>query len=242
MKITILPVLSDNYIHVLRDDQTNTTIVDDPAEATPVIKFLNESGYNLSHIFLTHHHGDHIDGVKGLKEKFPDCQVYGFKDDQHRLPPLTQVVADGDTIQVAGTKFEIWHLPGHTTGHIAYISKDSNVAFTGDVLFGMGCGRLFEGEPGQLFEAMQRLKTLSPDTKMYCTHEYTVTNGHFAKSIFPNNKKILDRLNASIAIREKGLFTVPLTLQTELETNPFLIAKDLDTCRDFRKQRDVFKI
>lgn len=130
----------------------------------------------------------------------------------------------------------MWHLPGHTTGHIAYISKEEKVAFTGDVLFGMGCGRVFEGTYDQMFHSLQRLKSLDPQTKIYCAHEYTINNGGFAAQAIPENKTVHERLKKSYLLRQKGLFTVPLLLEDELKTNPFLLAKSL---ADFSRYRDA---
>lgn len=242
MKIISLPVLEDNYIHIMRDDVSASTVVVDPALAAPVIEAVNKHGWSVTHILLTHHHGDHIGGVPGLISAFPECETYGFTHDQARLPPLTYPVSDGDELMIARTKFEVWHLPGHTTGHIGFVSHAAKIAFTGDVLFGMGCGRLFEGSPTQMFQSLSRFKSLPKDTKIYCTHEYTVTNGHFAKTALPENIKILGRLNRALKLRQDGHFTVPLTLDEELETNPFLLAKDIDTFTDYREKRNVFKM
>jgi hydroxyacylglutathione hydrolase len=242
LKIISIPVLEDNYIHILRDDVSDTTIVIDPALAEPVLAELRRQNWNLTHILLTHHHGDHIGGVEGLTAAFPECETYGFTDDQFRLPPLTYPVADGDELMIARIKFEVWHLPGHTTGHIGFISREAKLAFTGDVLFGMGCGRLFEGTPAQMHQSLGRFRDLPADTKVYCTHEYTVTNGHFAKSVLPVNQKISSRLENAKKMREDGRFTVPLTISEELETNPFLLAKNLVEFTQFREQRNIFKV
>ena len=242
MKIISLPVLDDNYIHILRDDSSNTTIVVDPASTEPVLKALAENNWPLTHILITHHHGDHIGGVAGLVARFPACEIFGYGPDQSRLPRLTHLVGDGDVVKIANHIFEVWHLPGHTTGHIGYISRQLEIAFTGDVLFGMGCGRLFEGSPVEMFKSLSRFKSLSLATKIYCTHEYTVTNGHFALSVLPDNKKISERLQKSISLRKDGKFTVPLTLSEELETNPFLLAENVSVFTNFREQRNVFKV
>jgi len=242
LKIISLPVLEDNYIHILRDDASDTTVVIDPAMADPVISLLKKNSWNLNHLFITHHHGDHTGGVEGLTSEFPSCETYGFSQDQSRLPPLTYPVSDGDELMLARHKFEVWHLPGHTTGHIGFVSRDAKIAFTGDVLFGMGCGRLFEGTPDQMFQSLQKFKDLPPDTKVYCTHEYTVTNGHFAKTVIPENQKIEARLNRSLKIRSEGRFTVPLNLFEELDTNPFLLAENVETFTAYREKRNVFKL
>jgi hydroxyacylglutathione hydrolase len=242
LNIISIPVLEDNYIHVLRDDISETTVVVDPALAEPVIAELNRRKWNLTHLLLTHHHGDHIGGVEGLTSAFPQCETYGFTDDQSRLPPLTYSVSDGDELMIARTKFEVWHLPGHTTGHIGFISRDAKLAFTGDVLFGMGCGRLFEGTPAQMYRSLARFKSLSPDTKVYCTHEYTVTNGYFAKAVMPSNQKISIRLDTAKQTRSDGSPTVPLTLGEELGTNPFLLAQNLEEFTRYREQRNAFKV
>ncbi len=240
MNMTTLPVLSDNYIHIYHD--RSTVIVVDPAESAPVSEFLKSKNLQLTHIMLTHHHDDHIGGVKGLKEEFKNAVVIGFKNDEHRLPPLTQKVVDGDVINIGRLKFEVWHLPGHTMGHIAYISRDSHIAFSGDVLFGMGCGRLFEGTPQDMYTSLQRFKSLSPNTKVYCTHEYTVFNGQFAVKEFPNNQDIENRLRQEISHRADQKFTVPLVLGQEFLTNPFLLARDVEEFREIRERRNTFSI
>jgi hydroxyacylglutathione hydrolase len=225
----------------MRDDVTSTTVVIDPALASPVISELDQKGWNLTHILLTHHHGDHIGGVEDLTAHYPTCETFGFSGDQHRLPPLTYPVSDGDELMIARTKFEIWHLPGHTTGHIGFISKDAKIAFTGDVLFGMGCGRLFEGTPAQMYQSLNRFKSLPMDTKIYCTHEYTLTNGYFARDVLPENQETSARVSAVQKMRKDGLVTVPLTLKDELQTNPFLLAENLQIFTKFREQRNQFK-
>lgn len=242
MQIITLPVLEDNYIHVLHDDDSKATIVIDPATSEPVLELLKSNKWALTHILITHHHGDHIGGVNGLKFSFPTCEIYGFRDDQNRLPQLTHPLHDGQTFEIANIKFEVWHLPGHTTGHIGYIARDAKLAFTGDVLFGMGCGRLFEGSAAEMYRSLQRFKSLPKQTKIFCTHEYTVTNGYFALSVLPDNKKISVRLSDSLEIRRHGRFTVPLTLDQELETNPFLLAQNLETFTKFREFRNSFKV
>jgi hydroxyacylglutathione hydrolase len=240
LQIISIPVLHDNYIHVLRDDESDTTIVVDPATASPVLTLCAKSQWNLTHILLTHHHGDHTGGVRDLLHHYPTCKVYGFEGDEARLPPLTHKVSDGDEVLIADRKFNIWHLPGHTTGHIGYIYEDAKLAFTGDVLFGMGCGRLFEGTPAEMYSSLQKIKLLPKETLIYCTHEYTVTNGHFAHSILPESALITERLNTAMTMRKAGQFTVPLTLSEELQTNPFLLAKDEKIFRNIRVKRDYF--
>ena len=142
LTVKSLPVLTDNFIHVLVKD--SSAVVVDPAEAAPVVQFLKSHNLNLSHILITHHHADHTGGVKELTSIYPKTEVVGFQGDRHRLPPLSHIVTDGSQITVVGIDFDVWHLPGHTTGHIAFISTKQPMAFTGDVLFGMGCGRVFE--------------------------------------------------------------------------------------------------
>lgn len=241
MQIISIPVLDDNYIHVLRDDESDTTIVVDPATAAPVLTLCAKSHWNLTHILLTHHHRDHTGGVHDILAHYPDCHVYGFRNDQERLPKLTHIVSDNDELMLSDKIFKVWHLPGHTTGHIGYICEDAKLAFTGDVLFGMGCGRLFEGTPEEMYSSLQKIKLLPKETLIYCTHEYTVTNGHFAHSILPENKLITERLNTAMTMRKSGQFTVPLTLCEELQTNPFLLAEDEKNFRHLREKRDHFK-
>jgi hydroxyacylglutathione hydrolase len=238
LTVKSLPVLTDNFIHVLVKDSSAAVI--DPAEADAVVQFLKSHNLNLSHILITHHHADHTGGVKELTSLYPKTEVIGFLGDRHRLPPLSQTVTDGSQITVIGIDFDVWQLPGHTTGHIAFISTNQHIAFTGDVLFGMGCGRVFEGTYEDMFRSLQRLKTLTPQTKVFCTHEYTVNNGRFCETILPNHDAIKERLKNCLTIREKGEFTVPLTLSEELNTNPFLFAENLQQFSHYRDARNRF--
>lgn len=241
MNIISLPVLQDNYIHIICNDSQKSAVVVDPAESQPVLDFLATNQLTLEKIFLTHHHFDHIGGVQGLKSHFPNCEVNGYESDQHRLPKLTHQLNEGSKIAIAEIDFEVWHLPGHTTGHIAYISKDHNIAFTGDVLFGMGCGRLFEGTATEMYSSLNRIKSLNAQTLIYCTHEYTLTNGTFAKQVMPQNQNIELRIIETVKQRSENLFTVPLLLKKELNTNPFLLSQSIEEFTSLRKQRDVFK-
>lgn len=242
LAVTSLPVLEDNYIHIIEVPATNdgpsrpAAIVVDPAEADPVLRYLAESKRVLTAILITHHHGDHTGGVNELKRRYPDATVYGYSLDTHRLPELTDKVEDGQTITVSGISFEVWHMPGHTSGHIAYVNRTNHAAFSGDVLFGMGCGRVFEGTYEEMFSSLQKFKQLDPATKIYCTHEYTVTNGQFAAHMMPTNSDIAEQLTRSEEKRSQGQFTVPLMLREELTCNPFLMTESIE---DFARLRDA---
>lgn len=228
-----LPVLTDNYIHIICDDEF--TIVVDPAEATPVLNFL--ASRPLTHILITHHHWDHVGGVIELKKQ-TGCKVIGAEIDRHRLPPLDQAVTHGQKISIGSFEFKIQHLPGHTLGHIAYAADD--IVFSGDVLFGMGCGRVFEGTMEQAFNSLQFFKTLKPETRIYCTHEYTERNGEFAVTQLPANQAIHERLLRTQEIRRRNKLTVPLNLGEEFATNPFLLAKNLAEFTHLRDARNRF--
>ena len=240
ISITLIPSLSDNYTPVLRMSDGPGVLVVDPSESAPVLDFLEREGLVARFIFLTHHHGDHIGGVAGLTKKFPHCEVIGFNDDQHRLPPLTAALREGDLIEVFGLIFEVWHMPGHTSGHIIYVCREQKIAFVGDVLFGLGCGRVFEGTYDDMFQTLQRFRHLSGDFRLYCAHEYTEKNAAFALAKCPGNAVIRQRADAVKNLRANGRFTVPLILSEELASNPFLLAGTLGEFSALRDARNVF--
>jgi hydroxyacylglutathione hydrolase len=240
MMIDLIPARKDNYIPVITGHNGNALVVD-PADSDVVIEFARSRELMIDQIFLTHHHGDHIDGVRGLKKRFPRCVAYGHKLDLHRLPEGTVAVEAGSTLRFADHSFTVRAAPGHTSGHVMYIDEASGVAFVGDVLFGMGCGRVFEGTYEEMFRVLQYLKSLPGATRVYCAHEYTLDNARFAAGLFPDDSMIGARLREVKAARSAGLPTVPLTLAEEMATNPFLRAKDLREFAEIRDARNFFR-
>ena len=223
LTLVTVPCLKDNYAYILRDPATGATAVVDVPDAAPIIDALALRGWPLHQIFLTHHHGDHIDGVAALVAA-TSARVVGAAADAHRLPPLDVALKDGDTISVGDETGRVIDVPGHTIGHIAFHFPTSALAFTADSLLAMGCGRLFEGTPLQMWETMQKLAALPPETLICSGHEYTASNMRFALALEPDNPDLIlrnDRINAA---RAQGLPTVPSRLADELATNPFLRA------------------
>ncbi|UYV37982.1 hydroxyacylglutathione hydrolase [Rhodobacteraceae bacterium D3-12] len=222
LELVTLPCLSDNYCFLMHCAETGDTAVIDVPEAAPVKAELTRRGWTLTHVLLTHHHPDHVQGLDALKQDWPEAVVIGAEADAHRLPPLDLKVKEGDTITVGIEWVRVIEVSGHTVGHIAYHFPESEVAFTGDSLMALGCGRLFEGTPEQMFESLGKLAALSPDTLICSGHEYTTANARFALSIEPGNAALQQRAKDTDAARAAGKFTVPSRLQLELDTNPFL--------------------
>ena len=223
LTLVTVPCLKDNYAYLLRDPATGATAAIDVPDAAPMIAALALRGWPLHQIFLTHHHGDHIDGVAALVAA-TGARVIGAAADAHRLPPLDVALTDGDAISVGDETGRVIDVPGHTIGHIAFHFPTSALAFTADSLMAMGCGRLFEGTPLQMWETMQKLAALPPETLICSGHEYTASNMAFALALEPGNPDLIlrnDRINAA---RSQGLATVPSRLADELVTNPFLRA------------------
>ncbi len=221
--LVIIPCLSDNYSYLLHDPQTGATAVVDVPDAAPVLAMLKGRDWTLSHILITHHHSDHIDGVAEV-QKATGAAVIGAAADAHRLPPLTRTVVEGDVIDVGNLALSVIEVPGHTIGHIAYHCAAAEIAFTADSLMAAGCGRLFEGTPAQMFESLAKLAALPEDTLICSGHEYTQSNIRFALSLEPDNPELILRCEATNKSRAKGVPTVPVPLYDELETNPFLRA------------------
>jgi len=218
-----IPVLNDNYVYLARDAETGACAVVDPAVAKPVLQTLDELGWTLTHILNTHHHMDHVGGNLEIKA-VTGCTVVGFADDAERIPGIDVRVQEGDSVALGNCTAQVFEVPGHTSGHIAYWFEDSDALFCGDTLFSMGCGRLFEGTPDQMWTSLGKIRGLPDATLIYCAHEYTNANADFALSVEPSNADLQARADEVIRLREAGRPTVPSTLGLERKTNPFLRA------------------
>lgn len=224
-QIVTIPCLSDNYAFLVHDDATGATALVDAPEPGPILAELAARDWQLSHVLLTHHHWDHIDGLAAILEKHP-AKVIGATADAHRLPPLDLSMAEGDNFDFAGEMVTVIDVSGHTVGHIAFHFPDTQAVFTGDSLMAMGCGRLFEGSPAQMFASLSKLAAL-PDTTTVCSgHEYTSSNCAFAASLGEDNPALTARILEVDALRAEGKFTVPSNLGQEKATNPFLRGHD----------------
>ena len=241
MKLEVfqLPVLEDNYIYILKDEDAGKTAVVDPALAEPVNRFLQKKNWNLDFILNTHHHWDHTGGNQELKKKW-GCLTAGFALDAHRIPGIDILLKQGEVFNMGNSPARILFLPGHTLGHIAFWFFEEKKLFCGDTLFAMGCGRLFEGSYRQMFHSLQQIKKLPPDTEVYCAHEYTEKNGRFALSIDFENPYLKKRMKEVKILRNKNKASIPFLLSEDMKTNPFLKANDLSAFKDLRIKRDSF--
>ncbi len=225
LTVVQIPVLTDNYVYLLNDSSSGQTAVVDPAVAAPVLAELKRRDWTLHYILNTHHHGDHVGGNLPLK-RTTGCEIVGFSEDKHRIPGISIALTEGDVFSLGETRFEILATPGHTIGHCAYYVREAKALFCGDTLFAMGCGRLFEGTPEQMWQSLQKLTNLPEDTRVYCAHEYTLSNARFALSLQPWSITLNNRLTQIEKIRAKNQSTVPTTLAEERRFNPFLTADD----------------
>ncbi len=225
LQILTIPCLSDNYAFLAHDPATGQTAAVDVPEAAPILQALENKGWTLSHVLLTHHHYDHVDGLPDLLSQAP-AQVLGAASDAHRLPPLDVELNEGDTLTIGDNTGHVIDVSGHTVGHIAIHFPASNAVFTADSLMALGCGRVFEGTMPQMWASLQKLMALPPETIVYSGHEYTQANAKFALTVDPSNAALISRAAAVDATRKAGQPTVPSTLADELATNPFLRATD----------------
>lgn len=223
IELVVVPCLSDNYAFLVHNRDTGDTALVDAPEAGPIKDALAARGWTLTDILITHHHHDHIGAVEDLRE---GARVIGASADAHRLPPLDLQVADGDTIDVCGVPTHVLDVSGHTVGHIAFHMPDPKLVFTADSLMALGCGRLFEGTPAQMWKSLQKLRALPGDTTVCSGHEYTESNARFALSLDPANDTLISRYEGIKAARAAGRPTVPSVLDEEMRTNPFLRADD----------------
>ena len=220
-----IPCLSDNYAFLLRDHDSGKVACIDVPEAAPILAALKERDWALSQIWLTHHHDDHVQGLAEVLAHH-DANVIGAKNDAHRLPPLDRKVDEGDTITLGALEAEVLDVSGHTVGHLAFYVPAAATAFTADSLMALGCGRLFEGPPAQMWNSLQKMMAWPADTTICSGHEYTASNAKFALTVDPDNVDLISRRNGIEIARRNGQPTVPSQLSTELKTNPFLRAAD----------------
>lgn len=221
LEIVQIPVLSDNYVYLIHDPESEETAVVDPAVEDEVVSALESRGWQLTHIFNTHHHWDHTGANLALKERY-QLTIIGPAAERDRIPGIDIAVAEGDQAYLGNIAAHVFDVPGHTSGHIAYHFAADKALFCGDTLFAMGCGRLFEGTPDQMWRSLSKFLPLPDDTKIYCAHEYTLANGTFAQTVDPDNADLNARMDEVKRLREAGLPTIPTTMGLEKATNPFL--------------------
>ena len=239
MKIQIIPCLQDNYSYLIIDEKNNIACVIDPSEADPIIKYLEENNIKLKFILNTHHHYDHVGGNQKLKEKY-GASVVGYKEDEKRIPEIDILLNDQETWIHKNFEAKIIHVPGHTLGHICFYFYKEESVFTGDTLFSLGCGRIFEGTYSQMFNSLMKLKELPESTKVYCGHEYTKKNLDFCLTYDANNKNLKTKVYHVDERLKNGLPTIPSTIKDELECNIFLRSNNMETFSKLRDLKDNF--
>jgi hydroxyacylglutathione hydrolase len=240
LEIVRIPVLSDNYVWLAHEPASGETMAVDPAVAEPVLEAARERGWRITHIWNTHWHPDHTGGNAAIKAA-TGCTITGPAAEAARIPTLDVQVREGDRVRLGALEAEVLEVPAHTAGHIAYHFASEHVVFVGDTLFAMGCGRLFEGTAEQMFANMRRLAALPDDTRVYCAHEYTLSNGRYALAAEPDNAAIAARVAEVAAARERGEATVPTTIGLERATNPFMRARDAVQLAERRAAKDTFR-
>ncbi|MBA2920948.1 hydroxyacylglutathione hydrolase [Sphingomonas sp. MAH-20] len=240
LEIVRVPALSDNYIWLVREPGSGETMVIDPAAAEPVLAAAEARGWRITQTWNTHWHPDHTGGNAAIKDA-TGCAITGPAAEAARIPTLDRQVREGDRVRLGALEAEVLEVPAHTAGHIAYHFASERVIFVGDTLFAMGCGRLFEGTAEQMFANMQRLAALPADTRVYCSHEYTLSNGRYALAAEPDNDAIARRMADVSAARERGEATVPTTIGLERATNPFMRARDAVQLAERRAAKDTFR-
>ena len=239
IKIEIIPCLQDNYSYLIIDENKNDACVVDPSEAKPIINFIEKENINLKYILNTHHHFDHIGGNIELKEKY-DSIVIGYKHDAERIPEINVLVEDNQIWKEDNFEAKIIHIPGHTTGHIAFYFFNEKIIFTGDTLFSLGCGKIFEGTYKEMFESLSKIKNLPEDTKIYCGHEYTLQNSKFCIKHDPQNQDLQNKITKINEKLKNNVPTIPSILKDEKECNIFLRAKNVDSFSKLRDLKDNF--
>ena len=222
--ITPIPAFNDNYIWAIQTSPGHCAVID-PGDSTPVFDWLEANKLQLDSILITHHHMDHIGGVNALVER-TGATVLAPADT--RLPDYYQTVDENSKINLNGLPFEVLAVPGHTLSHIAFYSAQAALLFCGDALFSMGCGRMFEGKPAQMLASLDKLAALPDSTLIYCTHEYTIANGRFARAVEPDNQAVAQRCKEVAELRNLNQPTLPISLASEMHTNPFLRCDQAD--------------
>ena len=249
MQIAPIPCLTDNYAYIISDNNFKIVGVVDPSEASPIISFLNKKNLKLSYILNTHHHFDHIGGNAELKKLY-NAKVVGFAGDKHRIPGIDITLKDSEKWIFGNSSVKILHIPGHTLGHICFFFEKEKIVFTGDTLFSLGCGRIFEGDHKQMLASLNKIKELPKDTKIYCGHEYTYKNAEFCMKYDSENVQLKKKFEKIKKLRSQNLPTIPTPLGDEIKSNIFLRCdqNDLkiklgmqneDDFKVFRKVRDL---
>ena len=238
IEVVRIPVLNDNYIWLVRESESSEVMVVDPAVAAPVLAKAKELGWKITQIWNTHWHPDHTGGNAEIKAA-TGCTITGPEAEFARIPTLDIQVKGGNTVMLGAATATVIDVPAHTAGHIAFHFADGQIAFVGDTLFAMGCGRLFEGTPEQMYSNMRKLEALGDDTIIYCAHEYTLSNGRFALTVEPDNMALVQRVAEVVDMRGRSEPTVPTTIKLERATNPFMRARSVEELATRRTAKDA---
>ena len=240
MLVTPIPCLTDNYAYIINDNNFKNVGVIDPSEAQPIIAFLKKKNLKLNYVLNTHHHFDHIGGNIELKKMY-DAKIIGFDGDKHRIPGIDITLKDNEKWSFGNSTVKILHIPGHTLGHICFFFDKEGVAFTGDTLFSLGCGRIFEGDHKQMLKSLNKIKKLPKNTKIYCGHEYTYKNAEFCIKYDKKNVNLIKYFEKIKKLRSNGLPTVPSILEDELKSNIFLRCdqNDLKIKLNMKNEEDI---